>query len=387
MITDVHFLSNELSDESPLFKGMIEDGDGKNLLIQDEILRGLLSEIERKRPAALLITGDITFNGEKKSHRKFARILKSIESMGTEVYVIPGNHDLLNPWARTFKGGVVSGTATISPDEFRSIYRKFGYDKALSRDKETLSYLIEPLPGLQVLMLNSCIYANNLVYGIPQPGGRITPSTKKWITESIAGSAEKKIVAALHHSVLEHNRVVSDGYTIEESTEVADFFTELGITSFLTGHIHIQDIVNVEKSNGAVLRDISTNALSVYPHNYGIIWHAENGWHYRAESLVQGGPFDEDFRNSAEDFFIGSSNRLIWKFLGDGNYTEEELNAMSTLFARANLNFFSGNESLNSTEIRAEDLELFYKEDNGFLSSYLESILEDHGPGDQETSL
>ena len=41
----------------------------------------------------LILSGDLTNNGEKESHIDIAEKLKEIEKNGTAVYVIPGNHE------------------------------------------------------------------------------------------------------------------------------------------------------------------------------------------------------------------------------------------------------------------------------------------------------
>ncbi len=388
VITDVHFLSGRLRDESPYFTAFIQEGDGKNLLIQDELTTGLLEEIKRERPAALLVTGDMTFNGEKKSHKDFAKYLGRIEALGTEVYVIPGNHDIQNPWARSFKGGRASSVPSVTPREFRSIYSDYGFDRALTEDKGSLSYLAEPVPGLQILMLDSCIYDNNYTYGIPWTGGRLSDETRQWIESAAAPGREegKKIIAALHHSLLEHNPVVSDGFTIDDNTALADFFASLEIRSFLSGHIHVQDIIEKETAWGTV-RDISTNALSVFPHNTGRLEREGGSWIYSVRSLAESDSFTESFRQEAEGFFRESSNRLIWKTLGESSFSPGELDLMAELFASANLNFFAGREADNTRDIDPEILRLFRTLKNSFLDSYLQSILNDSSPGDRKTEI
>ena len=91
------------------------------------------------------LSGDLTNNGEKKSHQKLANLLGEIERSGkTKVLVIPGNHDIDNPWARSFEGDKQVLADSVSPKEFTKIYGDFGYKEAISRDKKTLSYLATP---------------------------------------------------------------------------------------------------------------------------------------------------------------------------------------------------------------------------------------------------
>ena len=63
----------------------------------DEILGAFTYEVKNKKPDVLIISGDLTSNGEKKSHVDLAEKLKEIEKAGTAIYVVRGNHDVLNP--------------------------------------------------------------------------------------------------------------------------------------------------------------------------------------------------------------------------------------------------------------------------------------------------
>lgn len=49
---------------------------------------------QRKKPAAIIVTGDITFNGERVSAEKFAEIFKPLTH--TQVLVLPENHDIFD---------------------------------------------------------------------------------------------------------------------------------------------------------------------------------------------------------------------------------------------------------------------------------------------------
>ena len=383
VITDIHFLSEKLRDNGVVFKEYISSGDGKNILRIDEILSGFYASVKKNRPAALLVTGDLTFNGEKQSHRELAKWFRKIELLGTQVYVIPGNHDINNPWARKITEKEIRQVASISPEEFTSIYRHFGYENALSHDPDSLSYLIEPVPEVQVLMLDSCRYDKNLTYGIPVGSGALSPETREWIARLFADPEyrSKKTVVAMHHTLLEHNSMVSEGFTVNNSEDLQDFFSSLKLRTILTGHIHIQDIIQKERPDGRIL-EITTNALSVYPHNYGVLSPSRDIPEYRAVSLSASLEYiDQDIIHSLRPFFIQSSDRMVRNTLDKTLYSSNEITRMTQVLSLANINFFAGIE--NPDIIDHETLELFRRDRRSFLTGYLESILEDSLPEDQ----
>ena len=81
-VSDLHLLSEELTDQSPEFLTMIARGDGKTAHYSQEIGQALVWQItslpEEERPDVLLAAGDLTFNGEKLSHETVAGLFEEI---------------------------------------------------------------------------------------------------------------------------------------------------------------------------------------------------------------------------------------------------------------------------------------------------------------------
>lgn len=392
VITDVHFLSERLHDKGSLFNKLVNKGDGKNLFIQKELLSAFVHGLEKDKPAALLITGDLTFNGEKLSHKELTSWLRIIENLGMDVYVIPGNHDINNPKARKFFKDKAGKVDTVSPEQFRSIYKDFGYSAALSYDQSTLSYLIEPIPGIQFLMLDTNLYKNNLSNGYSDPLGALGESTRSWIREKAetAKTDNKKLFVAMHHSLIEHNIMVSRGFTILDNDLLIDMFTSLQIEAVLSGHIHIQDIIEERNENGKIY-DIATSAFPVFPHNYGILEFSEQNWIYKTENVDVAGWAGEkgitdnnllDFDQYSADFFNGFSHDMTSRSLAEAGYEPSEITEMSRIAGILNLNFFAGTEEKNTSDLEGVDLESLFQDSDSFLLKYLESIVRDSEPSD-----
>uniref|UniRef100_UPI00056D6796 metallophosphoesterase family protein n=1 Tax=Paenibacillus graminis TaxID=189425 RepID=UPI00056D6796 len=151
--TDTHYLSKSLTDYGPAFTQFLAAGDGKQLGYSEELIGALANDIAIRKPDAVIISGDLSNNGEKRSHQDLAKHLKAMEQdTGTRVYVIPGNHDILNPWARKFKGQRQYRADNVSPQKFRNLYQDFGYDEALLEDRDSLSYLAAPSGDLWLFL-------------------------------------------------------------------------------------------------------------------------------------------------------------------------------------------------------------------------------------------
>ena len=158
LMTDIHYLAESLTDRGDMFQSMVEHGDGKLTNYVWEITDAALEEIKLLSPDALIISGDLSLQGEKKSHEELAKKLDEVEKAGITVLVIPGNHDINNPSASVYSGGDRYPAEPTAPEDFERIYKEFGYSEASSRDANSLSYTYDLGPSMRLLMLDTCQY-------------------------------------------------------------------------------------------------------------------------------------------------------------------------------------------------------------------------------------
>lgn len=395
--TDIHYLSKDLTDNGEAFQEFTKSGDGKEVGYIDDIVNAFTNDIKKKKPDVLIISGDLTTNGEKKSHLSLAEKLKAIEKTGTSVYVIPGNHDIFNPYARAFKGEDQLKTDYISDKDFSSIYKEFGYGEAVSRDKNTLSYLAEPSEDVWLLMLDTAQYKDNIKKGSPQLDGRISSETFEWIKKCSDMAKEKgaKIITVMHHNMLNHSDVVREGFTLNDNEKALDKFHSMGMNLFLSGHIHIQDISSTKKDNDTIY-DIVTSSLAVYPQQYGVIKYSKKtGIDYNTSRVdVEGyakesGIKDPNLLNfssySEKSFGERSYARTYSNLLMADAYTDEQIKLMAETTRLLNLRYFSGTEYLNSKDVvNSEGFKLLISDNSGFSSRYALSIVYDNDTDDNK---
>ena len=112
---DPHFLAPSLTDHGAYFNHVITHGDGKVTQYIDELTRAFFAQIEAERPDALILAGDLTFNGARESHEAFAARCAALQASGVQVLVLPGNHDLDNPQATRFLGDTFEPAERLSP--------------------------------------------------------------------------------------------------------------------------------------------------------------------------------------------------------------------------------------------------------------------------------
>ena len=140
--TDMHYFAEKLAgNRCDSFVGMARGGDGRVLEYGWEVMDAFLDDMKEEDPDLLILSGDLTLDGEKASHEELAELLEGLSEAGIEVAVIPGNHDINNPDARRYTADGTEKVESITADEFRDIYADFGYVAADSRDPASLSYL------------------------------------------------------------------------------------------------------------------------------------------------------------------------------------------------------------------------------------------------------
>jgi 3',5'-cyclic AMP phosphodiesterase CpdA len=273
--SDLHYYDPALGTSGPSFQAYI-DSDRKMLAQSQELLETLIGEIGRSPAQFVLISGDLTKDGEKPNHERLATFLATIEQGGRQVFVVPGNHDIENPDAVRYTATGTEPVPVVTPAEFAQIYQDFGYGQALARDPNSLSYLVEPVPGLWLLAIDSCDYKDNLAMGEPQTNGRFTQERLDWIETMLAqAKTQKKAVLAMcHHNLMEHY----DGqqknfgeYLLDDYPQIGNMLARFGVPVIFSGHYHAQDVTLTRYDDGSVLYDVETSSLVSYPVAYRLV--------------------------------------------------------------------------------------------------------------------
>lgn len=349
--TDLHYIAPELTDGGGFFTRLVENADGKAMAYCEEITDAFVSQVTGEKPNALILTGDLTFNGARASHEALAAKLALIEKAGIPVLVIPGNHDLNSTMAAAFQGESYRLVESVDAGRFSVIYGDFGYREALARDRSSLSYVYELSPGLRVLMLD---------VNTKEAPGRLTDETFRWVRQQLkaARRAGDLVLAASHQTLLTHNRLFSDGYVIGNGGRLQDLYEEYGVLCSLSGHIHIQHIA---QSPGG-LTEFVTSSLVTSPCQYGILELDPEELAYRTDRI------SFSHASEAEQFFRDTASRMASQLIPDAE------DSLYSHFADLGAAYFSGRlDTLSENES-------LYKEicqQDPFIGYYLQSILDD----------
>lgn len=343
---DLHFATETMMPKNTTVDRMMEVGDGKQLDSLQIITQAFLREVIELKPNAVLLNGDISYNGEAENHKALVEELQVLKEAGIPVYVIPGNHDIDSPTAQRVldnpEGSIVAAE-NVTAEEFAEIYQDF---MGTERDLHSLSYTVPLKKGLVLIMLDSAISHPDEVTS----GGRIKPETMQWLEGQLERAKEKKqeVVVSLHHSTLIHSRSIHPNYTVQDHEELVALLQKYEVHFTLTGHIHIQ---NIKQDDG--FTDIATGSLAVHGNNYGVlVWNPGENFSYTAQStdvqayidtLGRSEDYLQDFRRHTFDTFSYSNfRRRAFRMFDNGLMDEEKVTLLAGMEGDAMAYIFPG---------------------------------------------
>lgn len=366
VISDIHYMAPSLlandAENGEAFLNYI-NADPKLVQFSDPIFKEALSKLSEDKPDILLISGDLTKDGELASHQAFIQLLQPLKNAGTKIYVIPGNHDINNPEARRYDGNSESVAATIPPAQFATMYGDFGYNKAIARDANSLSYVAEPFADLWILAIDDCKYNEN-TGGIAVISGNIKSQTMQWIKDQMA-SAEKKgvrVIGLMHHNLIEHyagQTQLDPGYVTDNYESNANALMDAGLDVIFTGHYHANDITTREY-NGNTLYDIETGSLTMAPIPYRLVTMKTRSLEITTKHITSIGaqlPGGMDLEQYSNVFLSAHLDGVFSYLLTQPPFSasEEEAAMAAPLFRNAYMAHLAGDENISPEEQSMDD--------------------------------
>ena len=281
--TDIHVMDSSLVINEGNALTYYIGRDRKMLSQSIEAFQAVVDSAIIHQADVLLICGDLTKDGEKIGHERVSRMLGKALQAGLKTFVIPGNHDIRNPFAKYFDGDTTSPAEGVTAEEFASIYHDFGYGDDHLRDPNSLSYVCEPVPGLTLLAIDASQYEKNtyIAHGDARDasivGGAIKPSTLDWLLTQADEAKGKgnQVIAMMHQQLINHidnlDTMVSTA-AIENGDSIAQLMMEHGVHVIFTGHMHYSDAATIWNDNHtASLTDITTGSTITYPSHYRVV--------------------------------------------------------------------------------------------------------------------
>ena len=292
--SDIHLLASSLVDNTVKYSKEKLTPDGRVQEYDYEIFSSLINQVNIDKPSYFIITGDLTFNGELESHQEMVSLLRSVNKE-TKVLVIPGNHDIYNLYAATFANDEKKATSYINQEQFKEMYKPYGYSDAINYDDSTLSYFYELDDETYGLFIDSTLCRYNEENEMNMIGGYLFDETLSWIESNLklAQSEGKKVISFMHHNLITHNEKFKNLYTLSNASTLKDLFAKYNVQINFSGHMHIQSIKN-EVVNGTKIFDICNSSPLDYGNRYGVLKRYSNGFTYDSLKInVNVDNFDE----------------------------------------------------------------------------------------------
>jgi 3',5'-cyclic AMP phosphodiesterase CpdA len=288
VLSDLHYMDPSLlkSDGSAFQMYLMQDP--KLLAESGAILQQIIRKLVVEKPDLVLISGDLTKDGELISHKSLLKQLQILGLNHIKVLVVPGNHDINNPDAKLFNGDNATSVASITPSNFKSLYADYGYKTAISRDPNSLSYVSEPFKDLRILAIDANEYYNNSpLYCVV--AGKIKDGTMLWAKKQLADAKAKgkTVIGMMHHGIVEHfmgESAIFPDYLVDNWGANADELMQAGLKVIFTGHFHANDATQRTAGNLSLV-DIETGSPVIYDSPFRIVNLVNNKLYINTEHI------------------------------------------------------------------------------------------------------
>lgn len=314
-----------------------------------ELADALLWDVQKQDADMLLLTGDLCNGGKIFRHEALTEKLRRLQETGTEVYVLPGNHDL----------------APVTQTEFRALYGAFGYDDAFSRDAASLSYCVVR-DGLMLMMLDTAGYS---VSAADLPGQTLPDSSEPYVSQQTLAWVKAMLKTAVEQNLLVlpagHYNLLSPyssddsnkGYYVENGGLLTALLADAGVPLYLSGHTHQRAVY---QKYG--LTELVTEFLLGYPTAYSVLDVGNSTIRYTprridvdawAEETAQSDPVLLGFSQWQQDELRRYSLDNITYMSQRNPLLPEEKTKAAEFFYRVMDSYWSGNLSEDRTAIEA----------------------------------
>ncbi len=286
-LADGHVLAQSLQDDNKGYHHM-RDKEPKLLSESQAIFDKQLEKVREEKPDILVMTGDLTKDGEGESHEVIAAELEELkkEMPKMHIYMINGNHDINNKDGENYAAPMVDGKAAkatrTTPELFKKYYQHVIYDDptiiarftpAPGKVAGQMSYAARPCKGYTFIAIDSNAYSSDNTddgQDEHQTRGAITPDLEKWVLGQIKAARNRgdAVIGLMHHNIVPHftmQSVLETMYLVDDYNRLATEFADAGMHFMFTGHTHSQDVAKFRTAKGNDIIDIETGAGGAYP--------------------------------------------------------------------------------------------------------------------------
>lgn len=263
VLTDIHHYSKKIGVSGKAY----ETANAKSQILLakgGEVLAEAFDQIANdNRSDIVLISGDITSNGDYESHKEIISMLRDLKARGKKVYVITATHDFKkNGEANAYDGDNRISMPAAVREELFELYREFGPDEAISVHRESMSYIVQLCEGYRLFALNDDTNCNGK--------SGFSDECFEWIKDNAEKARQDNqfIISMTHHPLIAPSpiyEIIGKGDMLGDYKERIEQLADLGIQFIFTGHTHIPNVSLYQSERGNTIYDICTGSTIGYP--------------------------------------------------------------------------------------------------------------------------
>ncbi len=261
LITDTHCFDTSLGAYGEAYEEFM-DGEQKCFAETQAIDEAAFAWLAGADDAdVVLIAGDLSFNGEKKSNETFSKLLHDFkEKSGKRIFVVTAGHDFNDsPFCFNESGrGTPEGTAF---SELLGYYGDFGYKDAVAFNEKHLSYVAALSEDVRLLVICNDVEGKKHIAYDDEFLGWIEEQAKK-------AQADGKMMIAMEHYPVRPGQpilaLIGDARQAE-AQKLIETLADNGVHLIFTGHMHNQSINSVCTPKGNKFYDVCTGAAIGWP--------------------------------------------------------------------------------------------------------------------------
>ena len=263
-LSDIHYYSPSLGVSGRAYE-LRAGADQKCLAESGAILRAATEKLKTEDIDAVVVSGDVSNDGERASHEEARQIFLDLNRV-KPVYLITSTHDWCTDGnARRFVGDeTLHDVPTLDAPALDAFYKDFGKEALVAEyttGKGFHSRCFQVSPTLRLLAVND---------DMDGEGGKsgYSEAHLAWMEAQIiaAKAAGNDVIATEHHLLLPNvSPLINKGQSIGSQYEAAARLADAGLRLIFVGHSHFQRTSSFTSPAGNPITQVNVGSLTGWP--------------------------------------------------------------------------------------------------------------------------
>jgi len=264
VLSDLHVLSGADWDDQELQEYAQTK---KHLLpLSEALVKAQVDVLIEDKPDVVLITGDLTEKGDAESFQFVADQCARMEQAGISVFVTGGTYDF------RYMASDRTDCTEKEAGRFVNYFAEYGYNEAISRDEEALSYVAELSDRYRLLVIDTASLTDYSLEKWNKTPPSVSNGLLTYIDENLDKALEDK-KEMLVMSYFPINNEIGDHFgkrskslvvALDRHSEIDELLSYYYATTVFSGHMHaLNTLVYSDECNDVI--DYTASSACMYP--------------------------------------------------------------------------------------------------------------------------